>query len=115
MDADIEKLTEALLGSLLTTLPGVLSLGLAAALGEELVFRGALQPRFGIFLTALLFAFTHSQYVLSPSTLVVFVVGLVLGWVRMRRNTTTAMILHATYNIAIGLMGLLAMQVMQWK
>jgi len=113
IDADIEKLTQTLLGPLLTTLPGVLSLGLAAALGEELVFRGALQPRFGVFLTALLFAFTHSQYVLSPATLVVFVLGLALGWVRMRRNTTTAMILHATYNIAIGLMGLLAMQMMQ--
>ncbi len=113
LDADIEKLTEEMLGPLLTSLPGVLSLGLAAALGEELVFRGALQPRFGIFVTALLFAFTHSQYVISPATLVVFVLGLLLGWVRVRRNTTTAMILHAAYNIVIGLMGLLAVKMME--
>ena len=110
---EIEQLIEAMMGPMLTSLPGILTLGLAAALGEELVFRGALQPRFGIALTAILFAFTHSQYVISPATLVVFILGLVLGWVRMRRNTSTAMILHATYNITIGLIGLLAVQMMK--
>ncbi len=113
LDTGIEQLTKEMLGPLLTSLPGVITLGLAAALGEELVFRGALQPRFGVFLTALLFAFTHSQYVISVATLVVFLLGLVLGWVRIRRNTSTAMILHATYNIAIGLVGLLAAQMMK--
>ena len=108
MDPNIEQLTEELLGPLLTTLPGIFTLGVAAALGEELVYRGALQPRFGVFVTALLFAFTHNQYGLSAATLVVFGLGLVLGWVRARYNTSTAMILHATYNIAIGFTGLIA-------
>ncbi len=108
MDPNIEQLTEELLGPLLTTLPGIFTLGVAAALGEELVYRGALQPRFGIFMTALLFALTHNQYGLSAATLVVFALGLVLGWVRAKYNTSTAMILHATYNIAIGLTGLIA-------
>ncbi|HHB89934.1 MAG TPA: CPBP family intramembrane metalloprotease [Anaerolineae bacterium] len=108
IDVEIEKLTEELLGPLTNSLPGVLTLGLAAALGEELVFRGALQPRFGIFVTALLFAFTHSQYVISAATFYVFLLGLILGWVRVRRNTSTAMILHATYNLIIGFLGLLA-------
>lgn len=106
MNPDIERLTEEMLGPLLTSLPGVLTLGLAAALGEELVYRGALQPRFGLVVTAALFALTHNQYGLSVATLVVFVLGLVLGWTRQRANTTTAMILHATYNIAIGLAGM---------
>ncbi len=110
MDPNIEKLTQELLGPLLTSLPGVLSLGIAAALGEELVFRGALQPRFGLVPTALLFALTHNQYGISLATGVVFILGLVLGWIRRRHHTTMAMVVHATYNIAIGLAGLLVHQ-----
>ncbi len=111
MDPNIEKLTQELLGPLLASLPGVLSLGIAAALGEELVFRGALQPRFGLVPTAVLFALTHNQYGISLATGVVLILGLVLGWIRYRHNTTTAMVVHATYNIAIGLVGLLAHQI----
>ncbi len=107
VDPNIENLTEKLIGPLMTSLPGVISLGVAAALGEELTYRGALQPRFGIFLTALLFALTHNQYGVSLATLVVFFLGLALGWTRVRYNTTTSIFLHATYNIAIGLAGFL--------
>lgn len=107
VDPNIENLTEKLIGPLMTSLPGVISLGVAAALGEELTYRGALQPRFGIFLTALLFALTHNQYGVSLATLFVFLLGLVLGWARVRYNTTTSIFLHATYNIAIGLAGFL--------
>ena len=55
-DEDVERVTEQIVGPLMMTIPGILTLGLAAALGEELVFRGALQPRFGLLLTAILFA-----------------------------------------------------------
>ena len=37
-DPEVEELTKQLLGSLFTTVPGILTLGLAAALGEETVF-----------------------------------------------------------------------------
>ncbi len=100
--AEVEKLTEILVGPLTTSVWGVLTLGLAAALGEESIFRGALQPRFGLVLTTLLFALLHSQYGLSFSTVAVFGVGLVLGLLRMRTNTTTAMLTHAVYNISLG-------------
>lgn len=103
--AEVEKLTEILIGPLTTSFGGVLTLGLAAALGEESVFRGALQPRFGLVLTALLFALLHSQYGLSFSTFAVFGVGLMLGLLRMRANTTTAMLMHALYNILLGAIG----------
>ena len=84
------------------SIAGILTLGLAAALGEETLFRGALQPRFGLLLTALLFALLHSTYGLSMSTVVVFLLGLVLGVVRIRANTTTSMVVHATYNMTLG-------------
>lgn len=100
---DVERLTEQLIGPLTMSIPGVLTLGLAAALGEESIFRGALQPKFGLVLTTLLFALLHSQYGFSFSTAAVFGVGLVLGLLRLRANTTTAMITHAVYNMSLGL------------
>jgi len=91
-----------------SSLVGIITLGAAAALGEEMVFRGALQPRFGILLTALLFALLHNQYGVSLATLVVFILGLVLGWTRKYINTTTSMFVHATYNITLALISLMA-------
>ena len=105
----VERLTEQLIGPLTMSIPGILTLGLAAALGEETVFRGALQPRFGLLLTAVLFALLHSQYGISFSTLAVFLVGLVLGVLRIRANTTTAMITHAVYNMSLGLIAFLGL------
>jgi uncharacterized protein len=105
--ADVERLSEQLIGPLASSIPGILTLGLAAALGEETVFRGALLPRFGLILTTLLFALLHSTYGISVATLVVFGVGLILGLLRMRYNTTTSMVAHATYNMTLGLVAML--------
>lgn len=112
-DPDVERLTEQLLGPLFTSPFGLITLGVAAALGEEPLFRGAAQPRFGLLLTALLFALMHSNYGITFSTLIVFVLGLVLGVVRIRHNTTTAMILHACYNITLGVIGYIGIQFLQ--
>jgi len=102
-DPDVARLTEQLIGPLTMSAGGILTLGLAAALGEESIFRGALQPKFGLVLTTLLFALLHSQYGFTFSTVAVFGVGLVLGLLRLRANTTTAMITHAVYNMSLGL------------
>jgi len=99
---DVEKLTEQMLGPLFRSIVGILTLGLAAALGEESIFRGALLPKFGLILTSLLFALLHSNYGVSTATLAVFLVGMVLGLVRLRANTTTSMIVHAVYNMTLG-------------
>ncbi|HBY96867.1 MAG: CPBP family intramembrane metalloprotease [Ardenticatenaceae bacterium] len=77
---------------------GAVTLGLSAGLGEEILFRGAVQPRFGLWLTTLLFALGHAQYAISPALAEVFVIGLILGIVRRRENTSTAILIHATYN-----------------
>jgi membrane protease YdiL (CAAX protease family) len=106
-DADVERLSEQLLGSLFTTPLGILTIGLSAGLGEETLFRGALLPRFGLILTAVFFALVHSQYGITLSTLVVLVLGLLLGWLRLRYNTSTAMITHAVYNMTLGLLAYL--------
>lgn len=75
-----------------------LAVGLSAGIGEELLFRGAVQPRFGLVLTSLLFAIGHAHYGLSPAMVEVFVVGLVLGLLRRRTNTTTCLVVHAGYD-----------------
>ena len=83
-------------------------LAAAAGLGEELFFRGALQPIFGIVPTSLIFAISHVQYGLSPATLTVFLLSIVLGIIRKRSNTTVAILVHGGYNFILGLLSLLA-------
>ncbi|TCS95572.1 CPBP family intramembrane glutamic endopeptidase [Hazenella coriacea] len=102
IDEDVNELTDKLIGPLVTTIPGVLTLGLAAAIGEETIFRGAMQPKFGLILTSVLFAITHANYGFSLSTLIVLLIGLALGIIRNRTNTSTSMVVHATYNMGLG-------------
>jgi membrane protease YdiL (CAAX protease family) len=103
-NTDVSDLSEQLLGPLFQSPFGIFTVGAAAAIGEETLLRGALQPRFGLLLTTVLFALLHSNYGISLSTLIVLVLGYVLGVVRMRTNTTTAMIVHAVYNSTLGLL-----------
>ena len=110
VDQDVETLTERLIGPLFASPLGVISIGLAAAIGEEPIFRGALQPRFGIIISAVLFALVHSQYGISLATVIVLVLGLVLGWERKKFNTTTTIITHALYNSTLGVIAYLAAQ-----
>jgi membrane protease YdiL (CAAX protease family) len=77
---------------------GALMLALSAGIGEETLFRGALQPRFRIPLTAVLFTLGHVQYAFSPAIVEILVIGLGLGWLRERTNTTTCMAVHIGYN-----------------
>jgi len=79
-------------------------LGISAGICEEILFRGALQPKFGILLTALFFAFLHVQYHELWMLFIIFIIGAVLGYVRKFGNTTTSIIAHSTYDIVQMLM-----------
>jgi len=94
----IGRISESLFGGFMTPL-GALAVGIAAGVSEETLFRGALQPRFGILVTSLLFAVSHVQYGFSPATLVILVIALGFGWVRKRWGLPAAIVLHALYNI----------------
>lgn len=87
-----------LIGSSINTLGMAFLVAITAAIGEEIAFRGALQPIFGLWPTAILFALVHTQYTLTPATLIILIVGLGLGWVRRRYNTTTAVVVHFLYD-----------------
>ncbi|MBI2373788.1 MAG: CPBP family intramembrane metalloprotease [Deltaproteobacteria bacterium] len=57
-------------------------LALASALGEELLFRGALQPAWGLWTTSLVFAAAHlpPRLELVSWTVFAWLMGLALGW-----------------------------------
>lgn len=82
---------------------GIAAIALLPAICEEILFRGALQPRLGLVLTALLFTSIHTQYSISFDTLAVFVLALGLGLIRKYTNTTTSGICHATYNLIVSI------------
>ncbi len=75
-----------------------LLIGVGAGLGEETLFRGAVQPVLGVTLTSILFASMHVQY--GPSLLLgyVFVLSIGLGLLRRYINTTASFLAHAGYN-----------------
>ncbi len=85
-----------------------LILAIAAGVGEELLFRGALQPVFGLPLTSVVFALIHVQYGLTPFTLLVVLIALILGLIRRFYSTTIAIFVHVGYDFVLGLMALLA-------
>ncbi len=83
---------------------GAILLGLSAGIGEEVLFRGALQPRFGIVLTAGIWTLLHTQYELTWIMVGLFLLGMFLGWIRKRYGTVAAIITHATYNALVVLL-----------
>ncbi len=107
--AQLSGINQTLLGNFDTVGEWFL-LAAAAGVGEELFFRGALQPIFGIVPTSLIFAISHVQYGLSPATLTVFLLSVVLGIIRKRSNTTVSILVHFGYNFTLGLLSLLALQ-----
>ena len=72
-----------------------------AGLGEEIVFRGVLQPRLGILLPALMFTSVHAFQYNFDALIQVFFLGVIFGIVRKRSNTTTAAIIHFAYDFVL--------------
>jgi membrane protease YdiL (CAAX protease family) len=95
---EIERGLQELTGDFQSPL-GAILIAVSAGVGEELFFRGALQPKFGIVLTSVCFALLHTNYGLSFVTLGVFGMGMVFGYLRQRYGTVAAMITHGLVNL----------------
>jgi membrane protease YdiL (CAAX protease family) len=108
----LEGISSDLLGDIDTIWEWIL-LAVATGTGEEILFRGALQPVFGVGITSLLFATAHVQYGITPVTFIVFIIGIILGLIRRRYNTTTSIFVHSGYNFVLGMLSLLALQLEQ--
>ncbi|HEY8741339.1 MAG TPA: CPBP family intramembrane glutamic endopeptidase [Candidatus Dormibacteraeota bacterium] len=96
----INEVSQQLLSNVSTPLAAAV-LALAAGIGEEILFRGALMPRLGNVPAALLFAVLHTQYAISLASLEIFILGLALGWLRRRAGTTGAIIAHSGYDLIL--------------
>jgi hypothetical protein len=91
-----QRMNQLLAGGI--TLAGALLLGVSAGVGEELAMRGALQPRLGLTLTSICFAALHVHYSWFGMATIA-VLGAVLGLIRLRTNTTVAILVHSLYDI----------------
>ncbi len=91
-----QEVTRIIAGNM--TVATALVLGISAGFGEEIAMRGALQPRLGIVLTAVLFACGHVQYSWF-GMLTITLLGTLLGVVRARTNTSAAIVVHVLYDI----------------
>jgi hypothetical protein len=105
--AQLESVLKAMSSNV--TNPAIaLLIALSSGIGEEILFRGAIQPRLGIGLTALLFASLHTQYGATYAVVGVFLIGIILGYQRKYMNTTASIITHSTYNFVAFLLAYLA-------
>lgn len=75
-----------------------LTLAITAGIGEEVLFRGALQPVFGIPVATVFFVLVHLQYTLTPAWIIILGVALAFAYLRERISTTSAIIAHTVYN-----------------
>ena len=73
-------------------------ISIVVGVSEELLFRGALQPRFGNFYTSLLFASLHFQYLSVIALIEIFIISYVLGIIKEKTNTSTTAISHIIYD-----------------
>lgn len=101
---EIQQTTEEITRNV-SSIAGAIFFGLGAGASEETLLRGAIQPRYGIWMTSLLFALLHSQYGISFVLVGVFCMGLLLGLLRNRVNTTAAILTHAIFNTIVVLLG----------
>ncbi len=101
-EPNLDKQIQQNLGAMtqnLSSFGGALLLGISAGVGEEILFRGAVQPRYGIVFTSIVFASLHVQYGISLTVLGIFFVSVLLGIERRRVNTTASLVTHVVYDV----------------
>jgi uncharacterized protein len=100
--SQVDKTTQHVFGGLNDPI-GIAAIALLPGICEEILFRGALQPRLGLLATAVLFTSIHTQYGVSFDALAVLVVAIGLGLIRKYTNTTTSCLCHVSYNLLAGI------------
>ncbi len=80
---------------------GAVVIGVSAGLGEELAVRGVLQPRVGLLLSNLFFTGLHAFQYNWDALISILFLGLILGLIRKRTNTTTSALAHGSYDFLV--------------
>ena len=100
-----DLVSDAVLAQLVSPV-AALVVAVSTAVAMEIAFRGALQPRLGLPLTALTYLLVHAQYPLTPSLLALALAAVGLGLLRQRASTTACILAHAAYLIALVVLAL---------
>jgi uncharacterized protein len=86
---------------------GALAIGITAGIGEEAATRGLLQPRLGKLLPNLAFVSVHAFQYGADGLISVFLMGLILAFVRSRSSTTIAALVHGSYDFVVIMLSVL--------
>ena len=79
--------------------PEIVVIAMASAIGEEMLFRGALQDQFGLYVMALVFGLLHSGPGLMLWSLLAAGLGLGFGWmVELGYGLLSVTVAHALIN-----------------
>jgi len=95
-----ETMVNNLFAASFTPLAAIIA-SISAGLGEELAIRGVIQPRFGILLSALVFASLHAYQYAWDGVIGVLLAGLCFGVLRKYTNTSTSAICHGMYDLVL--------------
>lgn len=79
----------------------IIASSMIAGVGEEVLFRGLLQPRIGLVATTALFAAMHALQYDALGIVVVAALGLVFGAIARRWGTGASIAAHVAYNGAL--------------
>jgi membrane protease YdiL (CAAX protease family) len=83
---------------------GALTAALGAGIGEELLFRGLLQPRLGWPIATLAFTAAHAYQYAPEALIVTFLLGALFAAGRARWNTSITIAVHSLYDLALFLL-----------
>ena len=87
-------------GSFLPSVIAALIITIVAAISEETLIRGALQPVFGILPSAIFHGLLHAQFAHTPAFIIkVAIWSTFIGLIKRYTNTTTAIVAHAGFNV----------------
>ncbi|MBN1297943.1 CPBP family intramembrane metalloprotease [bacterium] len=103
---DIGKINRSLVRTLKPSLWQIVGISVAAGWGEEIFFRGAVQPVLGIVTTSVIFAGLHTGFRFRVPALrkyfaLVFILSLGLGMTAQAAGLVTAMVAHAGWDLVM--------------
>ena len=104
--ADTKRFFADLIGPIKLSIPQIVFISLCAGIGEELFFRGAIQPMLGIWVTSILFVLLHGY--LNPFNVSLSIYGLymvvvigVLGLITEHIGIIAAMTAHSVIDVVL--------------